>query len=60
MPKKQNAPGHKAEGAVCLLAGDTDVYGTSEARVQYLGRLGIVGAYPILRRHFGWPVEVRS
>lgn len=60
MSRKQNAPGRKAEGVVCLLAGDTDVYATSEARFQHLGRLGILARYPILTRHFGWPVEVRS
>lgn len=41
MPK-QNAPGRKAEGAMCLLADDTGAYSTAQARVQYLaGRLAL-------------------
>ena len=38
---KQNAPGPRAEGVVCKLAGYTDVYSTDRARVQYLSRRGL-------------------
>lgn len=41
MARKRNAPSRKAEGVECLLAGDTDVYTTTRARVQYLTRYGL-------------------
>jgi hypothetical protein len=38
---KQNAPGPRAEGVVCLLAGNTDAHSTDRVRVQYLAQPGI-------------------
>lgn len=37
---KQNAPGPRAEGVVCLLPCDIDAYSTNRARVQFLSRRG--------------------
>lgn len=41
MTRKRNAPGPKAEGVVCQLAGDTDVYATEVVRLQRLLKAGI-------------------
>ena len=41
MLRKRNAPAHKGEGVVCLLAGDIDAHSTNQVRVQYLNRFGL-------------------
>lgn len=39
--RNENAPGRRAEGVVCLLAGDTDASTTTPLRHQLLSRLGV-------------------
>lgn len=39
--QKRNAPGPKAEGVECQLAGDIDADSTNRIRVQFLARLGV-------------------
>lgn len=42
MLRKENAPGHKAEGVVCLHSrADDDVYNITALRCQHLRRLGV-------------------
>lgn len=54
MPRKQNAPGHRAEGVVCLHPhADTDAYNITAARVQFISR-----RCPIIRTHLGNPAEL--
>jgi len=49
MPRKQNAPARKGEGAVCLLGRDTEAHSILDARIQYLSaRYGLPISYALM------------